>query len=362
MLSVLTAVPATTRAQTPIDVGTSAPRGAVMFVRLQSGSVRLSGWDRDSVHVSGRLAPGESWVTRVSADTLYLRAEGMPRGLSAPSELEMFVPRGSVLIVRAAAASLVVRDFDKSVDVATAAGNLLVESVRGDVRAETMQGTLAVIGPVPRVTASTASGALLVSVPYDTITDGKTSRVVRRAAGDRAPFGVLSVRSVSGTITVNAPQVDSALVQNVRGDSRVVAEPAPGGVVRVTSHVGLITFGWGEVAADGTAGGTARSGSVTRDVGLLDAVMLDAISARGGLRGRVPAEARGATPGGAPTDADVAPRLERSPAGVRFQTLMSGAPASADSTPANPSRPAGTIELRSVRGDIVFESLAPAPR
>lgn len=66
--------------QPSIDEGAPVVRGAVVYVRLQSGSVRVSGWDRDSVHVTGRLAPGETWVTEPGTDTVVVRAEGMPRG------------------------------------------------------------------------------------------------------------------------------------------------------------------------------------------------------------------------------------------------------------------------------------------
>ncbi len=349
-------------AQTPINVGASAPRGVVIYLRLQSGSVRLSGWDRDSVHVQGELAPGESWVNRLSGDTLRMRAEGLPRGLSAPSELEIFVPRGSALVVRAAAASMVVRDFDASVDVATAAGNLLVESVLGDVRAETMQGTLAVIGPVPRVDASTASGALLVSVPYDTLGEGDERVIVRRVLAGRQSFDVATVRSVSGDITFSAPMVDSALVQNVRGGTRVVAAPSPGGLVRVTSHAGLISLGWGETDADGGAASSPAAG----------AVRLDALAQLGGLRGRVPGAPVSGGPGAGVRTAtvDAVTRVQRTPAGAWLRQMLdgrgvstavgvaAGAAAAPDSTAAAPR--AGLLQLRNVRGDIVFESLAPS--
>ncbi len=246
-LSVLTvfASPTALSAQTPVDVGASTRANSVTHVRLQSGSVRITGWQYDSVHVSGRLAPGESWVIRADGDTMRLRAEGLPRGLAAPSELQIYVPMSSPLVVRAAAASLVVSEFDRDVDVATAAGNLLVESVRGAVRGETMQGTLTVIGPVPRVEASTASGALLVSVPYDTINEVVYAR---RASGIDTPqekaFGQVVLRTISGRITFDAPVVDSASIYAVRGDVRVVTAPSVRGVVNVAVHTGRVTVGW----------------------------------------------------------------------------------------------------------------------
>jgi hypothetical protein len=233
--------------QPRIDEGTAVPAGAVVSVRLQSGSVRVIGWTHDSVHVTGRLAPGETWVTERTAtsagDTVRVRAEGLPRGLSAPSELEIHMPRRSRLVLRAAAASLVVRDLDAELDLATAAGNLLVESVQGPVRAETMQGTLTVVGPLPRLEASTSSGALLASVPYDTTMVGEEPVATRRP-GITVPFGEVILRSVSGRITFDAPAVGRALVSNVRGDVRFAAAPLPGNTLTVTSHAGLTTVAW----------------------------------------------------------------------------------------------------------------------
>jgi len=228
--------------QPAVDEGASVPSGAVVYVRLQSGSVRVTGWDRDSVHVTGRLAPGETWLTEPGTDTVVVRAEGMPRGLSAPSELDIQVPRGARVVVRAAAASLVVRGLDAEVDLSTAAGNLLVESVIGPIRAETMLGTLTVVGPVAKLTASTTSGALLVSAPYDTAMVGESPVITRRAGTE--PFGDVLLRSVSGRITFDAPAVTKASVHNIRGDTRLAAVPVAGGVIAATSHAGLTTVVW----------------------------------------------------------------------------------------------------------------------
>jgi hypothetical protein len=258
-----------------------------------------------------------------------------------------------MLVVRAAAASLVVRDFDQNVDVATAAGNLLVEAVRGTVRAETMQGTLTVLGPIPRVEASTASGALLVSVPYDTINDTvyarrspnnntapNTSRSAAvNAANTSSPFGVVILRSVSGRIIFDAPQVDSATIHNVRGDVRVVTSPSDSGRVYVTSHTGRVTVGW------------------TLDTHAL----IDAITQRGGVRGRLVAYAMPASsaqpspmPGAEVSmEVDVETLLTKTPSGVRVTHALRRLP----------DAPLFPILIRVVRGDIVFErvDIRPAP-
>jgi hypothetical protein len=271
--------PVSSAGEQTVDEGAPVAAGAPVRIRLQSGSVRIIGWTHDSVHVTGRLAPGERWVTVAgtgAADSTLLRAEGLPRGLAAPSELEIHVPQGSPLVVRAAAASLVVRDLQAPLDVATAAGNLLVEAVRAPVRAETMQGTLSVIGPVPQLEAATVSGALLVSVPYDTTQVGDES-VVRRRAGVREPFGPVTLRSVSGRITFSAPAIERGAVHSVRGDARVLAGPLPGGTVQVTSHAGVTTVVW-PPSPDGTA------------------PFLDVTSVRGGVTG-LPSDASSAATG-----------------------------------------------------------------
>lgn len=367
-------------AQTPITEGVAAPPGTVVQLRLQSGSVVIHGWGRDSVHVQGELAPGESWENRLDGDTVRMRALGMPRGLAAPSELEIFLPRTSAVLIRAAAASMVVRDFDESVDVATAAGNLLVERVLGDVRAETMQGTLTVIGPVPHLDASTATGALLVSVPYDTLknADGDITSIVPSALNGRAPFGEMVVRSVSGAITFDAPQFGQALVQNVRGDTRVIGAPVGGGALRVTSHVGLVTYRWRADRSTAATTAGATSGSADVQMTAVASVRLDALSQHGGLRGQVPATGAGAA-------VDVTTRVQRSVLGARVQQWLdgrplaerplaerplaerplaerplaerslTGSPLSTDSTVGG----VGTVRLRNVRGDIVLESLVP---
>lgn len=288
--------PVSSAGEQTVDEGVGIAPGAPVRVRLQSGSVRIIGWSHDSVHVTGRLAPGERWVTVAGAaatDTTVLRAEGLPRGLAAPSEIEIRVPQGSPLVVRAAAASLVVRDLDAPLDVATAAGNLLVESVRAPVRAETMQGTLSVIGPLPALEAATVSGALLVSVPYDTTLVGE-ERVIRRRVGVETPFGPVSLRSVSGRVTFSAPRVVRGGVHTVRGDARVLAGPLPGGTLQVTSHAGLTTIVWpvaaGDVEPGAAASGAAAAGAAPARAG--PSAVLDVASLRGGVTG-LPTDASG---------------------------------------------------------------------
>ncbi len=322
LMPLLLLVPSITHAQKPVTASASVSRGTVIHLRLQSGSVQLRGWEHDSVHVSGMLAPGESWAMRADGDTMRLRAEGIPRGLAAPSELEIFVPRTSALVVRAAAASLVIGDFDVSVDVATAAGNLLVEAVRGPVRAETMQGTLTVLGPIPRVEASTATGALLVSVPYDTINDV----VFARASNSmEPPFRTVLLRSVSGRITFDSPSVDSARIHNVRGDVRVITSPSASGRVQVTSHVGRVIVGW--------------SDSTRANV--------DALTYKGGMRGRVSTST--AQTGG---DVDVTSLMRRSTDGVWLTHTFGRATA---------AMPPGPLTVRAVRGELVFERVDVRP-
>ncbi len=320
LLGAVAIMPGRAHAQPTVNEGVRVPSGALVHVRLQSGSVRITGWAHDSVHVSGRLAPGESWTTRVHGDTVRLRADDMPRGLSAPSELEIHVPMTSPLMVRAAAASLVVKELDAAVDVATAGGNLLVEAVRAPVRAETMQGTLTVIGPAPRVEASTANGELFVSVPYDTLADGAV--VARRGVtpvATTSAFGTVVLRSVSGRITFDAPHADSAAVHTVRGDVRLRAMPSGNGTVHVTSHVGLVTVGWRD-EADAAVN-----------------AVVDARTSHGGVRGRVPSRAADT---GAPADVDALSLVMRAPDGVRFQHAFGAG---------------GVLTVRAVRSDIVFE-------
>ena len=268
--------------QPTVNEGAPVPAGATVRVRLQSGSVRVIGWAADSVHVSGRLAPGETWRTVPGTDTVFVRAEGVPRGLAAPSELEIRVPRAASVVIRAAAASLVVRALDGPLDVATAAGNLLVEEVSGPVRAQTMQGTLAVVGPVPRLEAATASGALTVSVPLDTIMLGE-ERVVRRRAGVEGVFGPVTLRTVSGTLVFNAPAVERGLVHGVRGDLRLSAEPVPGGVLTATSHAGLTTVLWPDSAPALLDAASIRGGVTVPARGRTEAGRLVVRSVRGDI-------------------------------------------------------------------------------
>ena len=144
-----------------------------------AGSVRVRGWDRDSVAVAGTLGAGSEGVDfSVTGRETRIRVV-LPRTASRElrgTELIVHVPRESHVAVRTAAADVDVEGVDGVVDaesvsgqvrvagnprmvyVRSAGGDVDVEAATKVVRAESVEGNVTVREARGYVTVSTISG------------------------------------------------------------------------------------------------------------------------------------------------------------------------------------------------------------
>jgi len=205
----------------PLDAGGS--------VRIVSpfGSIRVLGWDAESLAVSGRLearagrfhAAGDSHVRKVGVD--------VPANVRDPGRawLEVRVPRGATVWVQSTAADIDVVGVDGTVDLSSAGGTIHVVGTPQDVTAETMSGSVELVGGTGRARVKTVSGDILL----------------RGASQD------LGASTLSGRITVRAAGwqrggtgVQRGRFESVTGDVRFDGDLGRGGVVELESQSGAI--------------------------------------------------------------------------------------------------------------------------
>ena len=157
----------------------ASPDGLVEISNI-SGSVRVQGWDRAEVEVTGTLGRG----------TERLEFEGR----SGRTVVKVIVPRfasnlrGSDLVVRVPAGS--------RLEVSGVSADIRVDGVAGILELETVSGSIAVAGSPVSVEAKSVSGALELEVAAAPV-EAKTVSGPIRILGAR---GVLSAATVSGGI------------------------------------------------------------------------------------------------------------------------------------------------------------------
>lgn len=176
--TVLAAVPAS--AQTPVNRGARVNRDVGVKMWIPSGSVRIVGWDRDSLHVEGTVGKGETFYFGGAGSGAKLGVEDAPPGrVAQPARLTAYVPRGGRVSVRTISASTEVTDVagwfstvSGDIHVSGSAQEIQAEAIDGSIhldvtspyaRARTGSGTLTVAGTIDDLVASTVSGALTVT-------------------------------------------------------------------------------------------------------------------------------------------------------------------------------------------------------
>ena len=197
------------------------PGGSVHIVN-PFGRVRVLGWDADSLAVSARLerragrfaAAGDAHVWKLGVDTA-----------AGSAELEVHVPRGATVWVKAATASIEVEGVDGTLDLSSEGGSIRVLGTPQDVTAETMSGSVELAGGTARARVKTVTGdVLLRGASQDLGASTLSGRIVVRAAGwQRGGTGV-----------------QRGKFESVSGDIRFEGELGRGGVVEVESQSGTI--------------------------------------------------------------------------------------------------------------------------
>jgi hypothetical protein len=213
----LLVLPGIARAQ-KLDQGRAlAPDGSIKVFAL-GGSVRVSGWERDSVAVRGSVAGGPHRFhmggTR-SALKMYVE-DDMPRSLE--SHLEIWVPAGSKVWVKTESASIDVRGVTGSVDLNSVTGKIRVTGTLRDLYAEAMDADIELSATAPALRAKTASGAI-------TLTGG----------GDN-----VRLTSVSGSLRVRASGLERSRFETVTGDILFTGDLSRGTSSAFESHSGRV--------------------------------------------------------------------------------------------------------------------------
>src|SRR5256712_5875725 len=211
-------------AQTRTDERWPLDSGGSVRIMNPFGRVRVLGWDADSLAVSARLerragrffAAGDVHVRKLGVDT----AAG-----GAGADLEVHVPRGATVWVKAATANIDVEGVDVTLDLSSEGGRIGVLGTPQDVTAETMNGSVELAGGTARARVKTVSGDILLrGASQDLGATTLSGRIVVRAAGwQRGGTGV-----------------QRGKFESVTGDIRFEGELGRGGVVEVESQSGTI--------------------------------------------------------------------------------------------------------------------------
>jgi hypothetical protein len=171
------------------------------FIRIHAidGSVRVTGWDRDSVVVAGVVH--ETRTDRFEVAGSYTGTkmgffgEG---GELKPARIEVTVPAGSQVWVKTAGADVFVDGLTGGVDLYSVSGRIEIAGQPREVFVESMGGDIALDAETRTVRAKSASGDITLR--------GSVADVI--------------ATTVSGTLTATGGGFERARLESVDGDIR----------------------------------------------------------------------------------------------------------------------------------------------
>ena len=183
------------------------------------GSVKVIGWSRDEVQVTGTLgarASGVDVVSRPGRTRIQVEVEGNPHRVS--SALEIHVPAGSRVQIESYSGSIDVRD------------------VTGSVKAESVSGAITIAGKPSEVEAESVSGAVTITGGGRRVRAGSTNASVTIRGGS----GVVHAETTNGALDVSGGDFQEAHLETTNGAVRFEGGLPAGSSLDVESVNGSI--------------------------------------------------------------------------------------------------------------------------
>jgi DUF4097 and DUF4098 domain-containing protein YvlB len=187
------AEPCDTSAEGAVSETRPAKPNGVVEIVTQEGELKVVGWNRAEVSVKGTMEGCQLDVSP-SADRTRIRVNPTRR---CEADLEIYVPFGSAVEVKAMTADVSVRGVSGTLKVESASGDVTISGAPSEVTARTTRGDLTVETTSGVVSARSVSGSVTVKGVH-----GKAS--VESVSGDcvlhGGDFSEAEMRSVSGEI------------------------------------------------------------------------------------------------------------------------------------------------------------------
>ncbi|HET7228914.1 MAG TPA: DUF4097 family beta strand repeat-containing protein [Longimicrobium sp.] len=272
-------------AQTVNQSVAADPTGTVE-VHAVAGQLRVVGWSRNQVQVTGQLGGAGERVEVEDEDGSVVVRVVYPRGRThntsgRGTDLEVRVPARSDLEVNVVSADASVAGLDGDVQVHSVSGGIRVANSRSrEISVATRSGTVEVTADADRVEAASVSGGVTVS---GTVRDRVEANSVSGMVRVTAAAGEVEAGSVSGGVEI-ASMRGRAEVHSVSGDVRVTGRALSGTFQTVSGEITLV----GDLARGSDLELTTHSGSITLQVPASTSAQVDFTTFSGDIEAQFP--------------------------------------------------------------------------
>jgi DUF4097 and DUF4098 domain-containing protein YvlB len=210
-------------ANTDINEVRQVSPDARIQVDNMAGSIRVTGWDKPEVEITGDLGDrvDELEISEISGG-LRIRVHNQDnlRRIDE-SHLNLQVPVGVSLELESISADMRVEGLENSSIVASSvSGDIEITANTGHLEAESVSGDVIFSGRTPRVTVETVSGEVDV----------------------KGASGEVRVTTVSGDLLLQGGEISSGRFETVSGDLEADLQVADGGRLSADSMSGDVTI------------------------------------------------------------------------------------------------------------------------
>ena len=222
--------------------------GAVRITNLV-GSVRVTGWNRDSVSLRASVPKGDKVFMGGGPRGMKMMVETPNDRNPQPSRLELMVPARAKVWVKTATAEIDVSGVTGELDLYVVGGKIRVTGNPAELNAEAIDGDIEVNGKPGWLRAKSASGTVTFN--------GSSSDA--------------AISTVSGGITVNSVPAEGngkferAKLETVTGPIRFNADIQRGAAIDFSTHSGAL-----DIAIPRKSGAdfevASIAGSITNDL------------------------------------------------------------------------------------------------
>ncbi len=206
------------RGEQPVSRGFATTADVTMRLYVPSGRLTVEAWDRDSVHLEGRLGANASLFGGGARTHIKL-------GIEARSNSDSTLPQANVRVRVPRRARLWIKMIDGNLEVSGLREELEAYTVRGEIVVRDVSGNTSVESIDAPVSVSDASGQLRV-------------RGSRGPVQLRAVRATMSISTVSGSVTVQNSAAEGR-VETIGGRIEVDGVAA-GGTLELQSHNGVL--------------------------------------------------------------------------------------------------------------------------
>jgi DUF4097 and DUF4098 domain-containing protein YvlB len=215
-------------AQEPVDARRAAAADGVVHIENPAGSVKVVGWDRAEVAVTGTQGRGAEGVSlRGGGRRTSVEVETMGHPHSVHSSIEVRVPAGSRVEVESFAADVTVTGVTGAVSVECVNGSIDISGARQEVTASSVNGGVQVSGGATRVSAESVNGPVTIHGGSGEVEASTVNG--RLVVTGKGPYERAELETVSGSVLFEGALAGQASV-NIESVSGSVEIVLPAGV------------------------------------------------------------------------------------------------------------------------------------